>query len=95
MSSTSTDSGRPHSLASLEERERVDDLSILTPREKGCYMVALSQELTNAISLSRKARGVSKAADGKKNSDVHEKVRFTLHLTALRSFACSPALAHT
>lgn len=79
MSSTSTDSGRPRSLASLEERERIDDLSTLTAREKACYLVALSQELTDATSLSRKVRGVSEEVDGKKSSDIHEKVRLTLH----------------
>ena len=76
MSFASTDSGRPRSLASLEERERID-ISTSTAGERVCYLVALSQDLMDAINLSKKVREDSEAVDSKKSADVREKVRLT------------------
>lgn len=76
MSFASTDSGRPRSLASLEERERID-ISTSTAGERVCYLVALSQDLMDAINLSKKVREDSEAVDSKRSADVREKVRLT------------------
>lgn len=74
MSSASTDSGRPRSLASLEERDR-RDLSTLTARERASYLVALSQDLMDAINLSKKVREVGEEVVSKKSTDIRDKVR--------------------